>query len=390
MNKKTLLLWFIINVTLIVGCSSKPSFIPPSQPLQTLKPASQVTTPQIKKITLLLPLTGNLANSGKAVQNGFLAAYYQSLQHEKNTISINVVDTTSTNVKELYNRSISQGSDFIIGPLTKSDVQTITTFKRLAVPTLVLNTVDNYSSNIIPNLYQFGLSSRDEAIQITKKAWDQNLRKALIIAPNNTRGRNLAAALNDTWQYFGGTVKTIIPYNDISSANQNIRTTLNINSDKNLKPNAKFTTYEGNDIDVVFLIASPEQGREVQPLIRFYINPNIPVYATSDIYSGIMQASLDSDLEGITFCDMPWILQADKLREPLMSLPRNSYARSQERLYALGIDAYYLMLNLNQLIENSNVGLEGATGLLNIDKYHHVYRTLIFAQIRNGVATPIK
>jgi len=380
--KNSLTLSFIGLI--IAGCGGKASFtMPPSSP--TLQPITQITTPTLQKVTLLLPLSGSFAASGKMIRDGFLAAYYASKKYGQTNLAINFVDTNSGNIKELYNQAISRGAEFIVGPLTKSEVENIATLDPLPVPTLVLNTIDNYSTSKISNFYQFGLSSRDEAAQIAKKAWDNNLHQALIIVPDNARGRNLATTLNDAWRYLGGTVKTTVFYTNITSANQNIRTALDIQVDTNPKHNTKIKPYEGNDIDVVFLIASPEQGREVQPLIRFYINPNIPVYTTSDIYSGIMQANLDTDLEGIIFCDMPWILQADRLQEPLLSVYRNSSGRSHSRLYALGIDAYYLMLNFKQMASNSNNAFNGATGLLNIDKYQHVYRTLIFAQMRNGL-----
>ena len=378
---------------IITSCTIKTSFMVPPSP-QTLESIDQKPTPSLKKIALLLPLSGNFSASGKAVRDGFLAAYSESRKHGQHDIFITVIDTNAVvgtkygNIKDLYKELTNQGIEFFIGPLTKSEVETIAT-EPLVIPAIVLNTIDNRSNDKIPNLYQFGLSSRDEATQIAKKAWDNNLHQALIIVPNNTRGRNLAATLNDAWRYFGGTVKTTVFYTDITSANQNIREALGLSVDKNPKHHVKFQPYEGNDIDVVFLIASPEQGRSVQPLIRFYINPNIPVYTTSDIYSGIMHASLDMDLEGITFCDMPWILQADKLEEPLASLQGNSYDRSHARLYALGIDAYYLMLNLPQMSSNPNAAFNGATGLLSMDRYQHVYRTLNFAQIRNGMAVMV-
>jgi uncharacterized protein len=379
-----ILILILINL-LLIGCATKPSFIT-SPPSQTLEPANQIAYPTFKKIAVLLPLSGNLAGSGKAVRDGFLAAYYNSLQHGQPAISITLIDTNSGNIKELYLQSANQGAEFIVGALTKSDVENIATTQPLPVPTLVLNTLDHYPKKNISNLYQFGLSSRDEATQIAKKAWNNNLRRALIIVPNNARGHSLATILNNVWRYFGGTIKTTITYIDITSANQNIRTALNLDVNKeDLKHHTKFKPYEGNDIDVVFLIASPEQGRGVQPLIRFYINPNIPVYAISDIYSGIMHASLDADLDGITFCDMPWILQADKLQEPLLSLQKNLYHGSHERLYALGIDSYYLMLNLKLMSSNLNLGFRGATGLLSIDEHQHVYRTLNFARIHNGL-----
>lgn len=388
--KKKFLFLFFINL-LLASCTFKSSsFIPP--PIQKLSQVNQIndsTTTEFKKIYLLLPLSGKISGSGNAIRNGFLTAYEESRQHGQNNILITSIDTNGKDTKDLYSQAIAEGAEFIIGPLMKSEVENIATIGVLAVPTLALNTTDKYSRNKIPNLYQFGLSSRDEAVQISQKAWEQNLRQALIIAPDSARGQSLAVTLNDAWQYFGGTIKNTILYTNITNANQKLRETLGINIDKNPSHSAKFQPYSGDDIDVVFLIASPEQGRQINPLIRFYLNPNIPVYSISEIYSGIEKPDLDMDLEGITFCDMPWVSQINNLPESLLSLQNDLKAypdyKNYSRLYALGIDAYYLMINFKQLSSDSSISFSGATGLLNIDQYQHVYRRLNFSRIINGV-----
>lgn len=391
--KKNILV-FIVSGFLLMSCSLfKPStFVPPetTQPSQVsqINESPQTTT---KKVTLFVPLSGKLADNGEAIRNGFFAAYQDSLQHGQEEMIITVVDTNNSNVKELYNQAVANGAEFVVGPLTKPEVEQIATLGNLPVPTLALNTTDNYFKNKTPNLYQFGLSSRDEAIQITQRAWDRQLRQALIIAPDNTRGQSLAMTLNDSWHYFGGKVKSTIMYTNMASANKQLQTILNINMSKDTKNHEKFEPYTGNDIDVIFLIASPEQGRQINPLIKFYLNPNIPVYSISEIYSGTPSPNLDMDLEGITFCDMPWILQAGNLSEPLLSIQNkliDSFGgayKINNRLYALGVDAYYLMVNFNDLSSASKISFSGATGVLSIDQYQHVYRSLSFAKMHNGV-----
>lgn len=389
---------FIALSFLLTGCTLfKPSsFVPPeAQKPSQVSQINQSAFSKIQKVTLMLPLSGKLSGSGEAIRSGFFTAYQDALSHGQEEMVVTVVDTNNINIKELYNQIVAQGSDFIIGPLTKPEVEDVSAIGTLPVSTLALNTTDNYSRNRITNLYQFGLSSRDEAMQVAQKAWNQQLRQALIIAPDNVRGQSLAATLNDSWHYYGGTVKATIMYTNMASADKKLQAALNINIDKNPKHHAKFEPYNGNDIDVVFLIASPEQGRQINPLLKFYLNPNIPVYSTSEIYTGAVRSDLDIDLEGVTFCDMPWVLQAGNLPEPLSSLQSrliDSYGGSYKtysRFYALGIDAYYLMINFDKLSTDVDVSLSGATGLLNIDQYQHVYRNLNFARMQNGVPKAI-
>ncbi len=381
----------LITISLIItSCAHRPGTQSPF-----------ILTPKHpQKVALLVPLSGPLAESGNAVKNGFLAAYYYALQHGQSDSSISITDTGQTNIEYLYKQAVENGADFIVGPLTKQNVQTIINWRSISIPTLALNTVSNYKKSDIPNLYQFGLSSEDEALQVTTKAWQEHPNRAMIIAPNNDWGQAMAKILQDSWQNFGGTIATTVLYDNNSPFKAQISSALNIDSSQNnanelqriLWTPYKFTPRRRQDINVILLIAPPKEARQIRPLLQFYFAGDIPVYSTSIIYSGIQQPNLDRDLDGIVFCDMPWLLEDDnklppilpELRSQILSLWPESY-KHYIRLYALGIDAYYLMLNLDKLQQNPTTGIAGATGTFYIDNYRHIYRQLDWAQMRNGI-----
>jgi outer membrane PBP1 activator LpoA protein len=388
-NRKILVLISLIVINLITNCAHKPN-IP-----------TFTTSNQPRKITLLVPLHGNLAGSGEAICDGFLAAYYYSLQHEGSDSSIEIIDTSQGDIKALYSNAVTNGADFIVGPLTKQNVQAIAGQKSLPVTTLALNTISNYN---ITNLFQFGLSSQDEALQVVKRAWAEHPGKALIIAPDNDWGQNMASTLQNTWQSFPGTITATLFYDDQTSLNKQIQHILNVDLSQNnattlrkiLWKEFKFIPRRRQDIDVILLIAPPKQARQIRPLLQFYFAGDLPIYSTSMVYSGIPQPHLDRDLDGIIFCDMPWVLRdvttlpqiLPILRDEITKLWPNSYKR-YTRLYALGIDAYYLMLNLNKLMQYPYNGIAGATGIFYIDNYQHIYRQLDWAQIRDGIPYPL-
>ncbi|KPJ67994.1 MAG: hypothetical protein AMJ43_00830 [Coxiella sp. DG_40] len=391
MSKKFFILTSLIAISLITSCAHKPNV------------TAFTTTNHSQKIALLVPLHGNLAGSGQTIRDGFLAAYYYSMQHGGTNSSVEIIDTSQSDVKTLYSKAVSDGSDFIVGPLTKQNVQVIANQKTLPVTTLALNTVDN--NNSVSNLFQFGLSSRDEALQIAKRAWEEHPGRALIIAPNNIWGQNSASVIQNSWQSFQGTTTAILLYDDQISLNKQIQHILNIDLSQNnaatlqmvlSKEEFKFIPRRRQDFDLIFLIAPPKQARQIQPLLQFYFAGNLPIYSTSAIYSGIPQPHLDHDLNGIIFCDMPWVLQGST------SLPENLFALNNEiselwpnsykryiRLYALGIDAYNLTSNLNQLVRYPNNGIIGTTGIFYIDNNQHIYRQLYWAQMRDGIPYPL-
>lgn len=139
------------------------------------------------------------------------------------------------------------------------------------------------------------------------------------------------------------------------------------------------------DIDMIFLALSPMQAQQVIPLLRFFYAHDIPVYSTSIINSA--PVGEHHDLEGAIFCDMPWIVSnsanAGQLRQTLHKHWPNSYT-SQPRLFAFGLDAYHIIRELPKRNQNMVLGMQGYTGLLNLDTSNKVNRELPWAQFRKG------
>ncbi len=62
---------------------------------------------------------------------------------------------------------------------------------------------------------------------------------------------------------------------------------------------------------LIFMLATPRQARLINPQLSFYRASRLPVYATSQVYTGYPDSSLDTDLNNVAFCDMPWILDSN-------------------------------------------------------------------------------
>ena len=110
------------------------------------------------------------------------------------------------------------------------------------------------------------------------------------------------------------------------------------------------------------------------------------MYATSAVFSGRPDPGADRDMDGIVFCDIPWLLDADT------GVPdRESVARalpgaegSLTRLYALGIDAYQIAPYLEWLRANPGDAFPGNTGWLSMDAQGRVHRQLLWARFLGG------
>ncbi|MCX7124976.1 MAG: penicillin-binding protein activator, partial [Gammaproteobacteria bacterium] len=108
------------------------------------------------------------------------------------------------------------------------------------------------------------------------------------------------------------------------------------------------------------------------------------------LYSGVNNPDANQDLNGISFCEMPWILAPNQLPSTLQILQRQiqtsqptNYIRLA-KFYAMGIDSFNLATQFRAMQSNPQLGMSAATGTLYLTSQHVVYRQLTWAQFQNG------
>ncbi len=146
---------------------------------------------------------------------------------------------------------------------------------------------------------------------------------------------------------------------------------VNIEQARNRKNNnkAQLEKLRRQDFDVIFLLADPNNGRKIVPLLKYYYADNIPIYATSTINSGTTSLGKGSDLSGVIFSDIPWALKG---------------TGNPNRLNAVGRDAYAISRELPRLIQLKHFPFYGATGALTITPEQKIYSRLPMATMHNG------
>lgn len=384
---------FIFCSILVSGCASSSKNLAPviSAPTPTSEERPVSSNPP-HKIALLLPMKGKYAEQSQAIRNGFMAAYYSGkLSQSQNGISIKIIDTSGKDINAVYDEVTSGGYDVIVGPLTKPDVKTLADRNSLSVPTLALNTLDNYQSKLTTNLYQFGLSPQDESLQAADKIFHDGHTATAIVTPNSSSAETIVNTFKNKYQSLGGKVITTANFYAVDYDIQ-VRELLGIDPAQLKHHKNNEPIKHRDDINAIFLVATPQQARLIAPLFKYYAD-DIKVYAVSNIYNGISQPNLDTDLNGVIFCDMPWVLKnpadlpspLNDLHNKITTLWSGSF-NNNAKLYALGIDAYQLATSdLNRLIASPSSAINGATGALSLDNYNHIYRELIWAEFQNGI-----
>jgi outer membrane PBP1 activator LpoA protein len=346
------------------------------------------------KVGLLLPLAGVHAKSAKAVKDGFIAAFYQdNSQYRRQAYEIKIYDTSPpSNPVDAYKKAKDEGIGFIVGPLTKQEVDSIASI-NLSMPVLALNTVN--LKNTPKNLYQFGLPPDPQARTIALKARQNDYKNAAAIIPNTPWGNRILQAFIREWKAQGGNIVTTIIISGNKDLDSTVQELLHINKSKarhtalkNIGIKAQFTPHRRSDLDFIFLATDSTTAKQIKPLLNFYFAGNIPIYASSNVYSA-NNNSYDTDLDGVFFCDIPWVLDpAIKLRSNYKTIAKlgSDNFEDYSRLYALGLDAYKVMKEFDQLHDLSGFVISGMTGMLSLTKDNTIEQKLIWAKIKGGKA----
>lgn len=360
--------------------------------------ASDVTHP--KRIALLLPISSKFARAAEAVRDGFLAAYYSTTGHKVESVRIYDVGDDPSSVTDVYDKAISEGAQFVVGPLDKDAVTTLMDEEPLPIPTLALNyAVENNDSPT--NLFQFGLSPEEEARQVAERTWVDGHVHAAVIVPTGPWGERVYNAFKERWEFMGGKIVASQSYdsnkNDFSAP---LKTLLDIDKSRSryvqlartLKKPVKYTPRRRMDIDFIFLAAFPKQARAIRPQLKFFHATDVPVYATSHIFTGNINQEKDRDMDGMVFGDMPWVLAETTAHRSLRTdIEReiSDAGNSFQRLYALGIDAFSILGALGPLRNYSYERYDGETGSLSVDAQQRVRRQLTWVKFRSGQPTSL-
>ncbi len=356
---------------------------------QSLVKLQEIATRPLTRIALLLPEQGQLASVGKALRDGFVAAHYQS---GDSALNISLHDSSKlTDLDAFYRQAQADGVQLVVGPLEKPLVSQLSQRQQLPIPTLALNYNDG-RAEAPAQLFQFGLAAEDEAREVAQRAWEDGMRRAVALVPTGEWGNRVLAAFRKDWEARGGTLIATEHVDQPVRLAQQIADLLKLRDSEARAKRLQSTLGSAveaqparrQDIDFVFLAATPAQARQIKPTLAFQYAGDLPIYATSHLFTGSSDPSQDLDLDGIRFCETPWLLDSsDPLRNQVIG-EWPAAAGSLGRLYAMGVDAYRLAPRLSQLQALPSTRLDGLTGSLSLAPGQRIVRRLPWAEYRNG------
>lgn len=330
----------------------------------------------LSHVALLLPMDGPLASVARALRDGFLAAHLAARQDLK----IELFDSTRlSSLDDFYQQAAASGVELVIGPLEKDMVRQLANREQLPITTLALNYSDA-DQKTPPQLFQFGLAAEDEAREVARRAWADGHRRAVALTPRGDWGNRVLQAFRQEWQDLGGTVVAAESLAEpIELANQ-IADLLQVRS----REGNESQPSRSQDIDFLFLAATPQQAQQVRPTLIFQYAGDLPVYATSHLHAATDNRTQYLDLEGIRFTETPWLLNPQLPLRQEIERKWPQARGSLGRLYAMGADAYLLAPSLNQLLVLPETQLDGLSGTLSITPEQRIERRLPWAEFHDG------
>lgn len=336
---------------------------------------------------LLLPVTGNLASAGRAVRDGFIAAWFATPDPRP---PVRVYDTGNeqSQAVQAYQAALRDGAGTLIGPLTKEGVVAVAS-QAGNVSWLTLNYVDG----TIGGALQFGLAPEDEARAVAADAISMGRTHALALIPSTPWGERALAAFRRSFEEQGGTVLQVTRFaNGTQDFGKPLRELLMLDAsnqrhtalDKILGQKTEFEARPREDADLLFAPLRNAEARLLVPQLDFFHVRQLPAYALSVAHSG----QVDRQVDGLRLCDMPWVVDDTgpwaTERERLRNLFPEAI-REQPRLFALGNDALRIVRGRDPFSGGREI--DGASGRLTALPDGHVVRALACRPIVDGRPT---
>ncbi len=311
-------------------------------------------------VALILPLNSpSFARHADAVRLGFLAAA-KIQSADSPPVRVYAAGEDTQNLLTVYAQAVEAGAQLVVGPLTRSGVTALAASSVVSVPTLALNALEGQGPQP-PRLYLFGLAIELEARQAARHAFEDGRRNAFVISDDTPLSKRMRQAFDEEFAAAGGTVVAEFAYGADAASLNKLRQAVALGV-----------------ADVFFIALDFVPARTVRP----YLGNSIALYATSQVNAYRPNALAAHDLNLVRFLDMPWLLQPD--HPAVMVYPRGQYgdALDFERLYALGVDAFRIGLEL--LRQNREPVLDGVTGRIRLAPGRQFLRELTEAQFVDG------
>ncbi|KGJ95308.1 LppC family lipoprotein [Colwellia psychrerythraea] len=415
----------------------------------------EISPKDIKNIAVILPLSGKQQSAGRAIQQGVLASFandktkslhfidsnivnWYGLTNDLSTLKVDYVigpllkanvdkyiSHTSAQTQSQTDNLFNGSSDLFDSNKTENTVNTSLTKQSQSADNITaidsdfaiksyLETSEN--SNAIDTLllnipakasltsHHTVLSMRpeDEAKQAAATLSRQHFKHPIVLSQKNIVSKRISQAFVRQWQRLTGNVIEVVYYDTGAQMQENVKASLSVDKSKaritklksRLNQSIKTKTRNRRDIDMIYLVGTAEQTRLVKPYIEVNISEFaklIPVYASSRSHSTQSDYSSNSDLQGLTFTEIPWLLASEQNAE-LATLSQALWPKRSDglsRLFAMGYDSYQLINKIPLMQQAPYLQHWGQTGVLKLNEDGVLTRSLLWGVYKQNKVVSI-
>ena len=330
--------------------------------------------PIVAHIALFLPLSNKtFATVAEAVKVGFTTAATTDGAAAP-AYRVYAVENEGDSLAAAYHKAAAEGAVVAVAALTRDGATRIAK-EGGSLPTLALNAP---AADVgTPKLfYYLSLSVDAEARQAAQLAVTDGFTSAIVVASNAALAKRVRESFEREFLKLGRDIKATVTLSGDAQDSTRVRQgTERIRLDP--------------ATDMIFLALDVKSARSLRP----YLPSGIPVYATSMAFDSRAGHVANLDMESVRLLEMPWSVQPDHPAVMIYAKPDQNFSAEQERLYALGVDAWRVASMLATIppptaqnrLERQLAPIDGVTGKLSFDMTTRQFtRTLTAIELRNG------
>lgn len=321
-----------------------------------------------EQVAVLLPQKGRLLKVAQAVRDGLLAAYYQDSQAQSDSVELRFYDSSDADITALMRQVQAAGANAVIGPIEREQVQALVANGAPGIPVIALNRADGGQSNLL----QLALAPEDEILTLVQWMRTLGVREPLVVvASTDEPGLRQQRLFQQAWTAAGGSKPESLLMETTGKGG--------------VVAAMRNALARSGSRDAVFL-ASPGLAMQVLPAMTYY-NSKLKLYSLSAAWEPAADSSHITDLDGLRFCGLPWLLDVPRPEQLALYAAQPRPDSSHDRLHALGADAWSVLRERQQLLRGDSLDLR--TGRLQINDDGQLIRTPTCAEVRHGTATPV-
>lgn len=355
---------------------------------------------QPAQVGLLIPLQGPLASAGRAVRDGFIAAYL----HRKGAAKpgLRIYDSVASPMPALHRQCLADGIELIVGPLSKENLAALRDLNP-QIPVLGLNYLDERQAaqgegpeNALAvdgvfrrplDFRQLGLAIEDEAASIAERLRGDGIEQLLVVRNGEDWALRGSLALASDWPF----EVHLHAFEDAQAITESVGEAMRVAGSlerrealqKLLGQKLHFLPRSRTDLDAVVAFVNHLEAAALAPALHYHSAQRLPVYASSQ---SARNPSALEELDGFQIAEMPFQLNANGLSKAVQQA-FDLGSGDVAAFYALGIDAWRILNRWRQMAGGESV--QGATGELQLGADGRIRRRLAWGEVSGGAIRPL-